>query len=333
MSRLRLGLILLAGALLLAVPAHAEELGQRILATVNDRPVTTRDIDQQLKLQAMLRGAQTGDRKRALNDVINEIVKIEEAKRFRMDPTDREVDQRVADIAKGLKTDAPGLEIKLRKEGVGMRALRQYLTAQISFSRLLRFKYKDEVKVNPGDIDRKLTSVRADIDSRLKKIMNDPRMKTITVFSMMEIGFPVENASDPGSNALLQSRALEASQFVSRFKGCKSARSAASGIFNVRVGKTIDADAGKMPKQLRTLLESKGPGNVYGPMRAPSGIQLIAFCGKRTVSPPKPNVQYPTREQVENSAINDKYEAVEQKYVTQMRKSAIIEYKDPAFAP
>jgi peptidyl-prolyl cis-trans isomerase SurA len=315
-----------------ASPGQAQD--QKIIATVNDRPVTTLDIDQQLKIQALLGGGQRGDgqRKAALNAVINEVVKIEEAKRFKMDPSDRDVDGRVAEIAKGLKTDSAGLEVKLRNQGIGLRALRQYVAAQISFARLLRFKYKDEVKVDDADIDRKFATVKSDINARLQKVMADPRMKAVNVYKMMEISFPVENPSDPDSGTLLQSRAIEANQYVSRFKGCDSARGAASGIFNVKVSKVIEADASRLPKPLKALLDSKGPGHVYGPMRAPTGIQLVAFCGKRTVTPPKPNVQYPTRQQIANAALSEKYDVVEGKYLSKMRKTAIIEYKDPAYA-
>jgi peptidyl-prolyl cis-trans isomerase SurA len=125
---------------------------------------------------------------------------------------------------------------------------------------------------------------------------------------------------------------VEANQVLQRFKGCKSTRAAASGIFNVRVGKQIEADASKLPKQLKQLMDSKGPGRAYGPMRGQDGIQLIAFCSKRTVSPKLPTVQYPTRDQIANVALNEKYDAVEKKYVTQMRKNAIIEYKNLALA-
>lgn len=328
-----LALFALGSLLTSGVTALAE--GQRIIATVNDRPVTTLDIDQQIRLQALLGGRTGGEgqRKKALNSVINEIVKIEEAKRFRMDASDRDIEARVGEIAKALKTDSTGLEGKLRKQGIGMRALRQYVSAQISFSRLLRFKYKDDVKINQAEVDRKFAQVKADIDGRLRKAMSDPRMKPVSVYSLLEIGFPIENMKDPAANAILQSRASEAAQFGSRFKNCKTARAAASGIFNVKVGKMLEADASRLPKPLRNLLDSKGPGRVYGPMRSQDGLQMIAFCSKRSVVPPKPQVSYPTRAQIENAVVGEKYDSVEAKYVGQMRKSAIIEYKDATFGP
>ena len=40
----------------------------------------------------------------------------------------------------------------------------------------------------------------------------------------------------------------------------------------------------------------------------------------------------PTRQQIEIAVSNEKYDAVEEKYMKIMRKGALVEYKDPAYA-
>ena len=146
--------------------------------------------------------------------------------------------------------------------------------------------------------------------------MNDPRMKAVQVYTLLEIDLPAE-ADDP---MLLQARAAEAIQFIRNFKGCSTAREAASGIFNVKIGKPIDAVATKIPKPLKQALDKVGPGKAMGPARGPKGIQVIGFCGKRTVQPPKPKYELPTRQQIETVVSNEKYDAAEEKYMKIMRK-------------
>jgi peptidyl-prolyl cis-trans isomerase SurA len=158
-------------------------------------------------------------------------------------------------------------------------------------------------------------------------------MKPITVYALREIEFPVEQTGDAADQQLLQARAVEAVQFLKKFKGCGNAKAAASGIFDVRVGKQFEADAAKLPKELRKLLDKRGVGNAIGPMRGQKGIQVIAFCSKRTIKPPKPQFEMPTRQQVENAVSNEKYAVVEEKYLKQLRKTALIEYKDQTYAP
>ncbi len=306
-------------------PAMAEE--QRVLAVVNDHPVTTLDVEQHIRLSTTLLGeAATATRAKVLEEIINEIVKIDGAKAARMEVTPVDVDGRLTEISKGMKLDRIAFEKNMQKNGIGITVVRRYFAAQMSFARLLRFKYREDIKVDEQDIDRKLEQIKAELANRVKKAMAGVR--AIDVYSLREINFPVENAKDPAAGALLQSRALEANQFLSRFKGCDTAQSAAAGIFNVKLSKTFEADGARLPPQLRKLMDSKGPGHAYGPMRAPSGIQVIAFCGKRHLEPPKPNVKLPTRDQVKQAAISDKYRAAEAKYVSLLRKNAIVEYKD-----
>jgi peptidyl-prolyl cis-trans isomerase SurA len=331
MKILRVRRLLAAAAisLLAGLPTQAAE--QRILATVNDKPITTMDVEQHMRLSKVL----LGDSKKlsqaaVLDDIINEVVKLEAARSARLEVTPVEVDRRIADVSKNMKLDRVAFEKRMLKEGIGISVLRRYFGAQMAFARLLQFKYRDTIKVDERDVDKKEAEVRAEINGRLNKVMADPRMRTINVYSLQEIEFPVENPKDPGSVTLLQSRAAEANQFVSRYKGCKSAKAAASGIFNVKINKTVEADAERLPKPLRKLIDSKGPGNAYGPMRSPNGIQVVGFCGKRTIKPPKPNVQYPTREQVKQAAVTEKFKAAEKKYVALMRKNIIIEFKNQA---
>jgi peptidyl-prolyl cis-trans isomerase SurA len=311
-----------------SAPAFAQQ--SAVIATVNDQPVTSFDIDQRIKLLQIL-GQSTNsksDRKRIANDLINDVVKIEEAKRSRMDATEKDIDERLMRVATGLKTDRSGLEKKLKAQGISMLSFRQYIASQMAFGRLLSAKYKEKIEADPAKVDEKLASIKEELNVKITKLMADPRMQPITVYTLLEVNFPVEG----GDPQLMQSRAIEAGQYAQRFKSCQNPRGPASGIFNVQIGKKLEADSRKLPQQLRSLFDSKGPGHAYGPMRGPKGIQVVAFCSKRSISPKKPTVTLPTRQQIENVVLNEKYDKVEQKYVAIMRKNSIIEYKDQDYA-
>ncbi len=313
--------------LLTCVPvAHAQD--QKVIVTVNDMPITSFDVQQRINLWKLVGGGGDNSRKRALNELIDDIAKIEEAKKFNAQATEKEIDVRLSEVAKGLKTDDKGLQGKLKAQGVSVSAIRQYLAGQIAFGRILKGKYKVQVEATPAEIDRKLSGYKSEIDGKVRKFMSDPRMQAITVYEIQEITFPVEGEI---TNEVLQSRAIEANTFMGKFKGCKSSRAAASGIFNVRVGKTIEADSRKLPKQLKALLDKSNPGRAVGPMRSQDGMQVLAFCGVRKITPPKPKVEYPTRKQAEAAVLNEKYSNVVTKYSSQFRKGLLIEYRDPSY--
>jgi parvulin-like peptidyl-prolyl isomerase len=109
-------------------------------------------------------------------------------------------------------------------------------------------------------------------------------------------------------------------------------KAASEGIFDVKKGNTFEADATKLPPQMRAALDKGGVGRAIGPMRGKTGIQLIALCGIRKITPPKPNFTMPTREQVERAVINEKYDKLEEDYLSTARDKIYVEYRDPSYA-
>jgi peptidyl-prolyl cis-trans isomerase SurA len=308
-------------------PVEAAEQG--LVAIVNDQPITETDITQRIALLKVLGDLPEGmTRQKALRDLIDDQVKITEATRLKLMPSDAEITDRINRMSKNMKSTTPELLAKLKAQGIGEAAFRRYIGASTGFSRIISGKYREDVKVSPADVDAKYAEIKQAANSQMAKIMNDPRMKPITVYSLMEISLPVE-AND---SMLLQSRALEAQQYIQRFKGCGSARAAAEGIFNVKIGKKFDADASKLPKPVRAALQKAGEGKAVGPMRGKGSIQLLAFCGSRTLTPPKPDFKLPTREQVERGLLNQKYDTIEENYLKSIRDNVYIEYRSSKYA-
>ena len=313
---MRFGRLCLAALLSLGLfqaAAHAESTG--VLVTVNDLPITSFDVEQRIALMNALGTATANNnetRKKVLESLIDDVVKRAEARKYKAEPSPEQVNGQIAKMAKAMDTDVDGLSARLRKRGVTMTALRDLVAAQISFNRLLFALYKVKVEVDPAEVDK-----------QYGKFANDPRLQPVTVYSIIEITFPVDKSNDAMGQQLEYARAVEAGEFKRRYKGCNSAKSAARGIFNVKIGKAIQVDARKLPKQLRAALDKAGPGGLIGPGRAAGGIQMIGFCGRQNIEPAKPS-----REQVAAMIMNKKLEAYETRYLREMRRNAFIEYKD-----
>ena len=128
------------------------------------------------------------------------------------------VNQQIDRMAKASGTDTEGLAAKLKSKGVSMSALRTFVTAQVSFNRLLSALYKIDVKVDPSEVDRKY-----------QEIAQDPRLKPVTIYEIIEITLPVEKTSDAMAEQLLIARAADAQQYRNQYKGCASAHQAAAG--------------------------------------------------------------------------------------------------------
>lgn len=90
---------------------------QKVLATVNDKPITSFDVDARMNLWKLMGRKSKGTRKAALNEIIDDIAKVEEARKYRAEATEKDV-EKMERVAKGLGTDAAGLKAKLKKQGV-----------------------------------------------------------------------------------------------------------------------------------------------------------------------------------------------------------------------
>ncbi len=312
----------------LAVPAMAETQG--VVVIVSDQPITERDITERMTLLTVLGDAGRGKltRNSALRSLIDEQVKIAETVKFRQQATDIEVKDQIARMAKGMDTSVDGLIARLKKQGVGETAFKRYVGTLIGFNRVIGGKFRGQITVSDAEVDAKMAEIKGKANSEISKIMNDPRMKGVTVYSLMEINLPVEGTD----SMLLQARAVEAQQVLKRFKGCGNLRAAAEGVFNVKQGKKFDVDASKLPKPLRAALEKAGVGRAVGPLRGKGSIQLLALCGTRKLTPPKPDFKMPTREQVERGLRNEKYDGLEEQYLKTIRVNVYIEYRNPNYA-
>lgn len=311
-----------------SIPARSESQG--VIAVVNDQAITDRDLAQRIALLKIMGDIppQGMTKHQALKSLIDDQVKIAEATRLKMMPSDSEVAAYVTKISGGMKLSAGGLLSKLKSQGISEASFRRYVGALIGFNRIISSKYRGDMAATPQEIDAKMAEIKGKVNEEMSRIMADPRMKGVTVYSLMEISLPVED-NDP---MLLQARAVEAAQVAQRFKGCGSAKAAAEGVFNVKIGKKFDADAAKLPQPMRAALDKVGQGRAVGPVRGKGSIQLIAFCGSRKITPPKPDFRMPTREQIERAVINDKYSGLEEKYLSTIRDKVYVEYRDQSYA-
>lgn len=294
--------------------ALAASDGQRVVVTVNDQPITNYDVQQRMRLNEalnMARGGAEQKRKDALQDLIDDVLKRSEAKKNQVEPTDKQVDEAMNRLATNMNSSAESLAKTLQSKGISVNTLKNHIKASISFNWIMSRKLNIKVEVDKAEVDRRYAS-----------IMSDPRLKPVEVYELVEVELPVESSAGAMMDQLMYARAVEAQQIMQKYKGCGSLRSAASGIFNVKIGQPVQAEGSRLPADMKAALSKAGTTKLLGPMRGKSGVQLIAFCGRKSISPPKPS-----REVVEEMVKNEKYRLQTERIMRDLRRSAFIDYK------
>jgi len=289
---------------------------QRVFVIVNDQPITGYDITQRTKLNQIL-GRRKNSRKEVLNELINDVIQISEAKRNKVNIDDKRINSAIANMAASTGSSPVRLRSQLKSRGVSFASLKHQVKASLALRWLMQKNKANVGKVSDADIDR-----------TMRKINSDPRRQGVTVYLIRQVNLPVEQTSSAMAPQLLQARAIEAQQIARRYKGCSTLRKASSGIYNVKVSRTIQADSRKLPGQMRTSLQKAGTKRLIGPMRTRGGIQMIAFCGTKRIQPPKV-----TREQAKNIAENEKFGTAAENILKGLRRKAFIDYKVASARP
>lgn len=296
-----------------AAPAAA---ASRVLVVVDDQPITDYDVDQRIRLYETLGMRRNTDRKAVVKELVDDAVKRSEAKRNKVNVTDKQIDEALERLSKGSGDDIKGLEAKLRERGVALSTLREFVEASIINRWLLGRAGDAQVDVSDAEVQRKVAT-----------ITSDPRLKPVTVYEIRQVELPIEKGSEAMAQQLLYARAVEAQQIAQRYKGCGSLRKAAEGIFNVKIGQPVQAAADKMPPEMKQALEEAGTKRLIGPMPGPGGVRMIAFCGRRNVSPP-----LPPKDQLEAFARNqieeERFQVLMDRAMRDLRRRYFIDYKD-----
>ena len=156
---------------------------QRVFVIVNDQPITGYDITQRTKLNSIL-GRRKNSRKEVLNELINDIIQISEAKQNKVDIDDKRINAAIANMAGSTGSTPDRLRGQLKKRGVSFASLKQQVKASLALRWLMQKNKANVSKITDADIDR-----------TMKKINSDPRRQGVTVYLIKQVNLPVEQTS------------------------------------------------------------------------------------------------------------------------------------------
>ncbi len=286
-----------------AIPA-ADALAQQIVVIVNGDPITALDIEQRQKL-TQLSTHKAPPRQEVLEELINEKLKIKEAKRFGLEVSDQEVDQSYATMASRMRATADQLTQMLAKGGVNANTLKSRIRADIAWQQLVRGRYQSILQV--GEKDLLATASNAE-DS----VGYD--------FSLRPILFITPTGADA---AVIEGRKREAEALRARFNSCDEGIAFARALHQVVVRDQVNRSSADLPPELRKVLDDMEVGKLTSPEVTKYGIEMFAICGKKQSAADNT----PGRRKARETLMMERFEQQSKKYLQEVRRSAMIEYK------
>jgi peptidyl-prolyl cis-trans isomerase SurA len=304
LSSLMLGFA--AGLVLIGcvLPAHA----QTVAVMVNGEPITNYDIEQRSKLN-FLSTHKPPERQEVVNDLIDEKLKIKEAKKFGVDPGGSDVDQAYASMSSRMRITPDQLTKSLEAQGIRPDTLKARIKADMVWTSLVRGRYKESLQVGEKEVAAAAAGTGAE---------EKPDTASFE-YKMQPIVLVVPRGSASGA---IESRQKEAEALRARVQTCAEANALFKTMQGAAIREIVTKTSADIPPVLREVLDKTPIGHLTAPEVTKQGIEMVALCARNPTT-----VDTPKKKEIRDKMYAEKYEAKQKAYLQEIRKAAMIEYR------
>jgi peptidyl-prolyl cis-trans isomerase SurA len=298
------GLLAITG-IIASPPAMAQSA---IKVVVNEQPITTYDIRNRTRLLRLTSRGRAG-RTQAIEELIDERLKMQEAARRRISVSDQEIDSAFGQIASRAKLTPARLSQALRQSGVNPQTLKDRLRSEIAWSQIVRARFQATVKVTERDVAEALAG----------KETADGAETGISQFDLQPIIFVVPAKAKKG---YIDQRRREAQAFRSRYEGCDQALDQAKKLKGVVVKPKVRRTAEDLRSATAESVAETDVGKATRPEKVAQGFQLLGVCAKRDLVG-----QSTAAEKVRDELSNERGSQMARRFLRDLRSNAIIDYR------
>ena len=279
---------------------------QTIAVMVNGEPVTDFDIEQRSKLDFLTLHKQPA-RQDVINELIDEKLKIKEAKKFGVDPTGSDIDQSYGEMAGRMRINADQLTRTLEAQGIRPDTLKSRIKADMVWTALVRGRYKERLQVGESDVNKQIKDEGGDAMQKADAFE----------YKMQPIVLIVPKGAPPAS---FESRQKEADTLRSRIQTCDEANSYFKSMPNAAIREAVVKTSADIPPVLRKVLDDTPIGHLTPPEVTKQGVEMVVLCDRKPTT-----IDTPKRKEIRDQMYKKKYDATSNAYLDEIRKAAMIE--------
>lgn len=307
-----LGLMVVAGSVLLAAPGHAQTLF-RPIAVVNDSAITGFDLAQRAQiLSALGVSAASTDalRNQALDQLVEDRLKLQAGRRIGIKPSPEVVAQGIEQVARRSNLSAAEFQALMNAQGITDQAIEDLAASEIIWLQVVRARFAD--RVEPGE---------AEIDAELALLGQQGAFE----YRIREIGLPLtgQNRSQEETLALAQQLASSLNSGESFSDAVQRYSEAPS---KARGGDLGWVSTQRMPPNLLNAVRGLQPGSVSQPLEVAGGLSLIKLDERRATGATG-EADPEVRERVRRRLINVQSARLADGLLQEMRRDAMIEVR------
>jgi len=301
---LRAALVATALVCVYAAPTPASA---QVVVVANGSPITELDIQQRIKLISSSTHKQPS-RQEVIQELIDDRLKIARAKMYGFEITNQQVNAAFENMARRQGITPAQFVQFLARAGISPETIKARVRAELTWNELIRGKFSSTLQI--GD---------ADVANALRQRNESESGAIGYVYTL----YPVTVVAPRGSSeAVLKDKKREADELRARFTDCKSGLALARSMRDVAVREPITRASADLPDQTRDLLASLQLGQLTTPEPTAQGLQMFALCDKKETK-----TDSPEKAKLREQLYSQRFEAESKKYLEELRKSAMIEYK------
>ena len=285
------------------VKANQGKSKEQIIAIIQERQKAFTQGLQRQAVDSARSSVLPGLRQKAKQELIEEQVKNQEAKKAGVTPDESTIDAIVKDIAGRNKLTPQQFTQHFAQQGVDISTFKARFRAQQAWAESIKRKFGHMVNPNNRDIDKLMQQGSAGEDQ--------------VELQLHRIVVPVPSTIDQKSMA---QRLVDAENLQQQFGGCKSTNTLAAKIDGARFENMGARKANNFAEPTRTLLLNARDEEMIPPSMTSAGIELLAVCGRKVVKA--------TEEQRNQKAAElrqDEFERISKKHLRDVMADAVIE--------
>ncbi|MDO8876937.1 MAG: peptidylprolyl isomerase [Pseudolabrys sp.] len=291
----------IAAGLTMAAPASAQ-----VVVIANGSPITELDIAQRTKLMATA-GNKNVNRQTVIQELIDDRLKIAKARSFGLEVSETDVENAFQTMASRQRISPQQFAQMLERSGISPNALKARIRAEMTWSQMVRSRYGSSLQVGDADVADALKS----------------RNESGSAVSYVYTLYPVTVVVPSGSNAgAIDAKRQVAENLRSRFTSCSSGLPLARALRDVAVREPITRNSAELPEPFRDLLAKLEVGRLSSPDVTAQGLQMFALCDKK-----ESTADSPAKREIREKLFTSRYEAESKKFLDEIRRSAMIEYR------
>jgi peptidyl-prolyl cis-trans isomerase SurA len=302
-----------AGLVLLVIGCGTPSYAQSVAVMVNGEPITNYDIEQRTKLDFLSTHKQPA-RQEVIDELIDQKVKIKEAKQFGVDPSSSDIDSAFGDMSSRMRLTPDQLAKTLENQGIRPETLKERIKADMVWTSLVRGRYKESLQVGEKEV-----AAAAQAQGDAPEAKDEKAESESFEYKMQPIVLIVPRGSPP---AIVEARRKEAETLRSRVQSCDEANSLFKSMQNAAIRDPVTKTSADIPASIRDGLDKTPIGHLTTPEVTKQGVEMVALCSRKPTT-----VDTPQKKQIRDKMFAQKFEAKSKAYLQQIRKAAMIEYR------